>query len=140
MRTLLMLLLSVLMVSACSQAPIEHQTYILPYKAFGSPSMSGNLVGVEWFQWQSHGDSRPRAYPVKVVVYRDIALKEVEAAYPVNPEAEMDYRYVEYSDALIYFENNIAEVKGMAEEGYPMGRLAEQLDETRSLIIDAFTN
>ncbi|MDO6686728.1 MULTISPECIES: hypothetical protein [unclassified Agarivorans] len=136
----LVLLLGVLMVSACSQAPIEQHTYVLPYKAFGTPSMSGKLLGVEWFQWNAHGDSRPRAYPVNIVVYRGVALKNVEAAYPVNLEAEMDYRYVEYSDALIYFENNIVEVKGMAEEGYPMGRLAEQLEDTRSLIIHAFAN
>ncbi|GGB21935.1 hypothetical protein [Agarivorans gilvus] len=140
MRTLLMLLLSVWMISSCSQAPIEKHTYVLPYKSFGTPSMSGKLLGVEWFQWNAHGDSRPIAYPVNIVVYRGITLKEAEATYPVNPEAEMDYRYVEYSDALSYFDKNIVEVNEMAEEGYPMGRLAEQLEDTRSLIIDAFAN
>ncbi|GAA5213669.1 hypothetical protein ACFSJ3_03055 [Corallincola platygyrae] len=129
-----LLILSTLLLTSCSEVEPAEYTYVLPYSAFGPPSMSGSLLGVEWYQWQPHGDSRPKQYPVKVVVYRELAKSEVEKAFPVNPAEELDYRYVSYSAAISYLDKNIKDVEAMEQEGFPMGRLAEELNTTKALI------
>ncbi|WP_432460918.1 MULTISPECIES: hypothetical protein [unclassified Agarivorans] len=134
-RILPIVVASILLNSGCNQSSIEDKTLVLPYKAFGPPSMSGHLLGVEWFQWQSHGDSRPHEYPVKVVVYKDAFLEELEAAYPIDEALEQDFRYVEYTAAISYFDKNVHEVEEMVKEGYPMGNLSNELEETKSLIV-----
>ncbi|WP_221074765.1 hypothetical protein [Agarivorans aestuarii] len=139
-QILLILIASVFLTLGCTQSSIEDKTVVLPYKAFGPPSMSGHLLGVEWFQWQSHGDSRPREYPIKVVVYKDASLEELEAAYPIDEALEKDFRYVEYTAAINYFDKNVLEVEEMAKEGYPMGNLSNELEETKSLIVKALSN
>ncbi|MDO6685271.1 MULTISPECIES: hypothetical protein [unclassified Agarivorans] len=79
-----LLIASSFLIFGCTQSSIEDKIIVLPYNAFGPPSMSSHLLGVEWFQWQSHGDSRPREYPVKVVVYKDASLEELAAAYLID--------------------------------------------------------
>ena len=98
--------------------------------------MSGSLLGVEWFQWQSHGDSRPRKYDVNIVVYRDSSFEEVKSQYPISEKNEIDYRYVTYVDSITYFDENISNVVIMEQEGYPMGTLPDRLKATKAQIID----
>ncbi len=114
----------------------QSQILILPYSAFGPYTMSGSLLGVEWFQWQPHGDSRPRKYDVNIVVYRNISLDEVKRKYPISEKKKIDYRYVTYSDSISYFNENIIDVLNMKEEGYPMGTLADRLKAIKEQIID----
>ena len=53
-----------------------------------------------WYQWNSQGPDDPNASDdVKVVVYRNISVDEVERTYPVIKEKQ-DYRYLEYQSAL----------------------------------------
>ena len=116
------------------------QSLVLPYSAFGPPTMSGTLIGVEWFQWLSHGESRPRDYDINVVIYRKIPLEEVRNLYPISQKESIDYRYVSYSDAVSYFDHNITEVVRMEQEGYPMGSLSEELRSVKIQIINELGN
>ena len=125
----------VLIVCGCASKN-ENQMLLLPYSAFGPPTMSGKLLGVEWFQWLPHGDSRPRKYDVKVIVYRDVSLLDVKNNYPVSSNLNIDYRYIHYSDAVIYFNDNITEVLKMEREGFPMGTLEFELSTAKAQIID----
>jgi len=131
----------VLLISGCSSNnSSQSQMFVLPYSAFGPPTMSGSLLGVEWFQWNSHGDSRPRKYDVNIVVYRNISLAEVKNKYPISKEQEIDYRYVIYSDSIAYFNENIIDVKNMKEEGYPMGTLADRLQTIKEKIMEKLSD
>ena len=107
-------------------------THVFSYRDFGPPSLALETIGHDWWQWESHGDSRPREYDIKVVVFKSITLPEVQRLYPVVPEKNRDYRYLEYSEALRYLDNSIAEV------GQSIPELAARLKHTRLRILDAF--
>ena len=73
---------------------------ILPYSAFGPQAAAYELVGMEWWQWDSHGDSRPRHYPIKVVVFWDQTRAQTAKNHPVNQTKLQDFRYAEYAKAI----------------------------------------
>ena len=52
-----------------------------------------------------------------MVVYRGVSLKKVKAAYPVNKEAKLDYRYVEYSKAVQWHDSQIASFNNSLSNG-----------------------
>jgi len=60
-------------------------------------------------KWLPHGDSSPKDYDIKVVVYRDALLESIEKKYPVDSKQEKDFRYLEYQAALIYLDEKINE-------------------------------
>ena len=91
---------------ACS-ARVEAASTALPYGSFGPQVMAYETLGFEWWQWQPNGDSRPREYDVRVVVYCKLSMQEVARLYPVDPRAERDYRYITYDRALSYLDDNI---------------------------------
>jgi hypothetical protein len=69
--------------------------------------MSYEVLGFEWWQWQPHGDSRPREYDIRVVVYCNASADEVSRQYPVDKKAELDFRYITYDRALSFLDENI---------------------------------
>jgi hypothetical protein len=80
--------------------PPKSDTLVLRYQDFGPQGMSYELIGMEWYQWNSQGPDDPDARDdVRVVVYRSIALDEVKRKYPVVEEKQ-DYRYLEYRAAI----------------------------------------
>lgn len=92
-----------------SSANETRNSIVLKFSDFGPPSMSHELLGHDWWQWESNGDSNPKThYDVKVVVYRNILLEKVKKLYPVKSEKKQDYRYLEYQKALNYLDYNIA--------------------------------
>jgi hypothetical protein len=103
------------------------KTLLLQYEDFGPPSAARELIGMDWWQWQDHGDSRPRRYDIKVVVYRDMGQPQVRRLFPTDPSRELDYRYVNYADAMDYLERMIAE--NVIES------LTSQLQSTRTRIL-----
>jgi hypothetical protein len=117
-----------LFLMACD-AQVADKTLVLQYDDFGSPSAVHELLGMDWWQWQEHGDSRPRRYDIKVVVYRDLDLQQVRQAFPTNPSGELDYRYVDFVDAVHYLERMIAQ--------NTIEPLTQRLTKTRLRIIDA---
>jgi len=56
--------------------------------------------------------------------------------YPISKEKEIDFRYVTYSDSMVYFEESINEVLEMHKEGYPIGPYIGELRATKKLIIE----
>lgn len=81
----------------------------LEYRDFRPQAAAHELIGFEWYQWNSHGSSRPsETDDVKVVVYRNTSLDDVRRQYPVIHERQ-DYRYVRYDDALAYCDRLVGE-------------------------------
>lgn len=119
------LIVIVLSIIGCSTT---QTTLILDYSDFGPQAAAYELIGYEWWQWDSHGDSRPRHYDIKVVVYRDVPLSEVKRAYPVVKEKEQDYRYVPYGEAIEYLDNLIKE--------NVLPEVTQTLRKTKSTIIE----
>jgi hypothetical protein len=67
------------------------------------------LIGKEWYQWNSHGSSAPNKIDdVKVIVYRNISLDKVKEMYPVVV-GQQDYRYLDYETAIKYLNKNAGE-------------------------------
>jgi hypothetical protein len=91
---------------ACS-ARVEAASTALPYGSFGPQVLAYEVLGFEWWQWQPHGDPRPRAYDIHVVVYCNLSTEQVARMYPVDPRTERDYRYITYDRALSYLDDNI---------------------------------
>ena len=84
---------------------------ILPYSAFGPQAAAYKVIGMEWWQWDSHGDSRPRDYPIKIVVFWDQTREDTAKRHPVDREKLQDFRYVEYSKAITHMVRTINEFK-----------------------------
>ena len=94
---------------SCASPSFKDNTLILKYEEFGPPALANDLIGMDWWQWQSHGDSRPKKYDIKVVVYKDIDLKKVKIKYAVSRKDQQDFRYVEYKKAINYLDKAINE-------------------------------
>src|SRR5262245_18360483 len=59
-------------------------SFVMKYSDFGPPSSSYDLLGEEWYQWNSQGLDDPGVQDdVKVVIYRNIDLATVKKTYPV---------------------------------------------------------
>jgi len=83
-------------------------TLVLDYQDFGPQVIAHQILGMEWWLWESYGDSNPETkYPISVVVYRGISLKAVKKLYPVDPDKFKDYRYVLLCVSLEYLEQEI---------------------------------
>ena len=91
---------------------------MLAYDDFGPQVMAHPLLGMEWWQWEAHGDSDPSTtYPVRVVVHRGLGAAELAARYPVDPVKKLDHRYVTVERALAWLGEQIAELEGDAARG-----------------------
>ena len=100
---------------------------VLKYHDFGPQAAAYETIGMEWWQWDNHGDSDPDyRYDIKIVVYRDIPLHQVKEAYPVLKEKKQDYRYLSYAKAMAYLNGQIQEDL--------LPELTETLRKTRSRI------
>lgn len=88
---------------------VKNNTVTFSYSDFGPQVIAHEVIGMEWWQWQDHGDSRPRDYDVKVVVYRNATLDEVKIKFPVVAEQLKDYRYLEYDVAINFLNEKIDE-------------------------------
>lgn len=94
---------------SCASAALKTDAHVFAYEDFGPQVIANELIGMEWWQWEPHGDSRPRKYDVKVVVYRGISLAKIQTRYPIVAAANQDFRYVSYDDALRYLDQKIEE-------------------------------
>lgn len=130
MKKIISLILFVFFASCAWGVPNKPEAYILKYEDFGPPAMSNDLLGMDWWQWQDHGDSSPQQYDIKVVVYRAIRLQDVKEQYPVIPIKKLDYRYLEYRDALRYLDAHIDE--------NAIEIITNKLVTTRKIIINRF--
>lgn len=85
-----------------TRATPPRHTLVLRYQDFAPQAAAFELIGFEWYQWNSQGPDNPsQPDTVRVVVYRDIPLNQVKKLYPVI-RGQQDYRYISYHDALAY--------------------------------------
>ena len=100
----LLTLLMALNALACSRTQTRKlprpKAIVMQYHDFGPPSVCYERLGLDKYQWISDVDDPHRHFDIKIVVYRDIALDDIKTIYPVKPEANQDFRYVEYQSAL----------------------------------------
>ncbi|MCI5146157.1 MAG: hypothetical protein D3923_11665 [Candidatus Electrothrix sp. AR3] len=97
-----------LLLTSCSGH--SQQIILLDYQDFGPQVIAHEVIGMEWWQWQNHGDSDPATTDdIKVAVYRDIPIAEAQKNYPVDPEKKRDVRYLEYQKALGFLDEKIGE-------------------------------
>lgn len=101
---------------------------ILPYSAFGPQVASSELIGMEWWQWDTHGDGRDREYPIKVVVYWNQTREEAAKRHPVDQAKLQDFRYVEYSKAVAHMRKVIRDFKESALDAAPIERALINLE------------
>jgi hypothetical protein len=105
---------------------------ILPYSAFGPQAAAYKVIGMEWWQWDSHGDSRPRDYPIKIVVFWDQTREDTAKRHPVDREKLQDFRYVEYSKAITHMERTINELKELELDASAIERGLVQLKKQKA--------
>ena len=127
MKNTIIALLFVLMMSTVRAGEV-----ILPYSAFGPQVVAHELIGMEWWQWDSHGDSRPREYPIKVVVFWDQTLEETAKNHPVDQAKLRDFRYVAYSKAVDHMKKTIKEFKEAELDATPIERALTQLKKQKA--------
>ncbi|MCF6337688.1 MAG: hypothetical protein L3J84_07010 [Gammaproteobacteria bacterium] len=125
----LLIVFSFVLLAACANQ-VKQNTVVLNYSDFGPQVIASEIIGMEWWQWQSHGESRPAVYDVKVVVFQDIPLKEVKRLYPVNPDRQKDYRYLKYEKALDFLNSKI--------DDNVLEKVTSVLVETRTKLIGKF--
>ncbi len=120
---------------------------VLDYKNFGVQAMAHELLGFQWYQWNNHGDPDPNAtYDIKVVVYNNILPGKVKELYPVVSALEQDFRYVEYSRAVQYFDRQIQQIDELGQtelrqENMSMfENLRSTLIKTREEIVNKLNN
>ena len=104
------ILIGLILFAGCAAKREPHDgTLVLPYHELGPQVAVHGLIGYEWYQWNSHGDSDPnKDDDVKVVVYRNIPLEKVKEMYPVIV-GKQDYRYLDYEAAINYLNKNESE-------------------------------
>lgn len=95
-----------------SPSPSSTGALVLEYDDFGPQVVAHTLVGMDWWQWEGHGDSNPATiYSVRVVVHRGLGAAELAARYPVDPVKKIDHRYVTVERALDWLGENIDELE-----------------------------
>lgn len=132
MSRIISVLIFVSVIIGCSQTGHYQKHTMLSYKDFGPPSLASELIGSDFWQWESHGDSRPKEYPISVVVYRNMELDQVKALFPVIKEKKQDYRYVEHQKAVMFLNGSIEELQ--SNKDFAPSRLLKTLIGTRDKI------
>ncbi|MET1254196.1 hypothetical protein [Aliikangiella maris] len=84
---------------------------VLNYSDFG-PSENDSPLGVRYWQWPDPQNHQPVSYDIKVVVYRDLPLEQVEKLFPVIKEKRQDYRYITHQEARKYLNSRLIEMTG----------------------------
>jgi hypothetical protein len=84
-------------------------TLSLDYAAFGPQPMAYEIIGKERWQWLKGTSVSPdQAFDIKVIVYRNTPVAELQERFPVIEEKLMDPRYLQYDVAMEYLDRHIA--------------------------------
>ncbi len=125
-------LLASLLLHGCNNAPKSYA--IFEYEDFGPQVIAWEEIGMQWWQWDKHGGSDPKAKcDIKVVVYADLPLDEIKRRFPVDKDKKQDYRYLEFNNSLKYLEKNIRELE-KTDEQWAVS-LKERLTNTKARIL-----
>ncbi len=112
-----LLLLCAALLFGCGQLRMPRtDAIVLAYAEFGPQAMAFETIGMQWFQWQSHGSDDPKIVDeINVVVYRDVSLAQIKARYPVI-NGKQDFRYLDYASALAFFDAKWVELDVLDSE------------------------
>ncbi len=101
---------SLLLLCAVARAGEPPGPLLLHYDDFGPQAMAYTLLGFSWWQWEPHGSPDPDArYDVRVVVYDQTPLAQVEARYPVVPARRQDHRHLRREHALRFIDEQLTD-------------------------------
>lgn len=112
--------------SGCA-SQIDKATAVFEYSDFGPQAMAYRLLGPKNLQWDPDVPILIGQGKVYVVVYRGIPVEEVERHYPQDRSRNIDYRYLQYGEALNYLDAKI--------ERNLLRRVTERLRRTREKIL-----
>jgi len=129
MPRLLLFVLLTLLITCTNQ--VNQNTIVLNYSDFGPQVIASEIIGMEWWQWQSHGESRPTVNNIKIIVFREIPLNEVKELYAVNQYLQKDYRYLKYEKAINFLDSKI--------DANVMENVTNRLKQTRLKLINTFS-
>jgi hypothetical protein len=91
-------------------ATADAKVAVMRYDDFGPQAAVYEWLGNEWWQWQSEGDPDPnKQYDIRVVIYKNCSLQDVQRKYPVVPAQHKDYRYISYDEAARHLDELIAD-------------------------------
>ena len=116
-----------LLCSSCATR-IAKTTVVFEYADFGPRAMAYSLLGSKNLQWEPEVPILIGQGKVYVVVYRGIPIERVQEYYPQDRSRNLDYRYVQYGEALNYLDAKI--------ERNLLRRITERLIRTRQTILD----
>jgi hypothetical protein len=120
-----------LLTTSCASSPKHYAVF--DYEDFGPQSMAWEKIGMQWWQWDNHGDSASDyKYDVKVIVYRNIPLERIKALFPVDKSNKKDFRYFEYHDSIYYLNKQIDSLESIPQ-GWAFS-LKERLELTKELV------
>lgn len=88
---------------------VSKTTVVLGYTDFGPQAMAYQVIGRKRLPWAPNTPLTPGDGGIFIVVFRGIEKARVIEAYPDNPDNNLDYRYVAYTDAISYLDKNIAQ-------------------------------
>ena len=73
--------------------------------------MAHEIIGFQWYQWNSSGDSDPNKIDnIKVVVYWDEPIEKIKKKYPLSKDKKKDYRYLSFNKAMEYLDSSISKL------------------------------
>ena len=124
-RTTCLLILTCLLLTSCASR-ISRTTLVFDYADFGPQAMAYRTIGPKNYQWDPQTPILFGAEGVRVVVYRNIRLEEVEQHFPLDPQRHQDYRYLAYADAMEYLDTRIRQNL--------LRRISQRLEQTRDRI------
>lgn len=115
-----------IMCSGCASRIVQ-STVVLEYPDFGPQAMAYRILGSKNLQWEPEVPILIGQGKVYVVVYRGISLEKVSKHYPRDRSRNLDYRYLQYGEALNYLDSKI--------ERNLLQRVTERLIRTRETIL-----
>jgi hypothetical protein len=123
-----------LLLSACTANPAP-KTLTLAYNDFGPQALAYETLGMQWPQWQSHGDDRDNDPPIDIIVYTNTDRATVQKQFPIDPARNRDRRYLPLNTAIAYLEKNI---DAQQSESTPDPTVLEPLQRTRERLRRTF--
>lgn len=84
-----------------------------------------------YYSWPMKSHEPNAQLNIVYVIYRNQTVDEVKKAYRIDPEAEVDYRYIPYSEAVLVLDRKIKDARTIVEK-YPSK--LEQIDSDKVCI------
>lgn len=115
----------VVLLSHCASR-LEKNSIVLEYADFGPQAMAYPVIGPKRMPWAPDTPVLIGEGKIYVVVFQNLELEQIEDKYNPDPEANIDYRFLRYQDAMRYLDAQIA--------NNILAKVTRQLEQTRTNI------